>query len=507
MNQAKAAPTLPEKVLSCPALLFLYYRIEQILGIKSTGEALVKLNSHIEQSCGYSFVENPAAYENILTSREQIFDISKIVTVNETYFFREGAHFELLSRHFLPQLSKLNRPIRICSAATSIGCEAYSVAMLLDHYGRNGRHAGVSFEFEIDAFDICAKVIETAKAARYTSNAIRGDGADWKHIMDLYLEQDGSEYVVSRDIRKKVNFFPHNVMRGLDKYYDIIFCRNALIYFSSKNRLIVLNTLVESLFNNGLLFVGVSETSAIRHPLLANRYLSDVFYFQKSLGEAHTESTVPFVMEAPAQALALRQAHRNEEAAAFPAKPVPAARAAPGPKPTELRIDCGEVAAILGAGGQPEAEAALKTVKTGRSSPSGEAAVSPSGSELAASAAYFLGAQDYGNADLVLSYLEERNHGALPLFLRGEYHRLRDNPKDAVFFFERAAGKEKAFWPAFYRIASLYAEGNPTRREYRIRKALESLELGKGLKYECFLGGFSPDYFRRILERKSAEVL
>ena len=76
-------------------------------------------------------MENPAAYEHLLNSREQIFEISKFLTINETYFFREGVHFDLLVR-LLPQLAKLNRPLRIWSAATSIGCEAYSIAMLLD---------------------------------------------------------------------------------------------------------------------------------------------------------------------------------------------------------------------------------------------------------------------------------------------------------------------------------------------------------------------------------------
>ena len=64
---------------------------------------------------------------------------------------------------------------------------------------------------------------------------------------------------------------------------------------------------------------------------------------------------------------------------------------------------------------------------------------------------------------------------------------------------------DKAFWPALYRLSSLAAGGNRTRYEYRTKKAIESLEQGKGLRYECFIGGFSPDYFRRILERKLTE--
>jgi chemotaxis protein methyltransferase CheR len=61
------------------------------------------------------------------------------------------------------------------------------------------------------------------------------------------------------------------------------------------------------------------------------------------------------------------------------------------------------------------------------------------------------------------------------------------------------------FWPAYYRVSSLAEEGNRTRYEYRLKKALESMEKGDGKGYEIFIGGFSPDYYRRILERKLAE--
>ena len=268
----------PEGALSSPALLFLYYRVEQVLGIKATSDALARMNAQIEKSCGATFVENPRAYESVFASREQVFEISKTVTVNETYFFREGAHFELLARHLLQGLAKPGRPLRVCSAATSIGCEAYSIAMLLDHAAKNGPR----FDFEVDAFDISAEVIEMAKIGRYTSNALRADGSAWKHVMDQYLEKDGEEYVVSPGLRGKVRFFTHNIMRGLGRQYDVIFFRNAMIYFSSKNRLFILNDFAESLAGDGLLFLGVSETYSAKHPLLASRCMSETFYFQKT---------------------------------------------------------------------------------------------------------------------------------------------------------------------------------------------------------------------------------
>jgi chemotaxis protein methyltransferase CheR len=440
----------------------------------------------------------------MLTSREQIFEISKLLTVNETYFFREGAHFNLLVRHFLPQLTKLNRPIRICSAATSIGCEAYSIAMLLDYYANKGP----CFDFEIDAFDINAEAIETANKARYTANTLRSDGSDWRYILDLYLAQEGDEYVVSQNIRRKVSFFTHNIMRGLNKQYDVIFFRNALIYFSSKNRLIVMNDMADSLSDNGLLFLGISETSSVRHPMLANQYLSDVFYFQKTGAMSYKDlSQQKHTAHRQDNAAAVKNKYQNKidkhDTAGVENKVHSDREKSVHPRPIELPVDCGEVKAILQAEeGQPNAEKILEIIGNGKNTGAYESDDSLSGAALAASAVYFLNVQDFNSADKVLSFLEKRNTGAIIRFLRGEYFLLNGRVKEAEHFFTEATVKDMTFWPAFYRMTSLTAEGNRTRHEYRIKKACESLELGKDLQYECFMGGFSPDYFFRILEKK-----
>ncbi|MCL2761887.1 MAG: hypothetical protein FWD36_01590 [Treponema sp.] len=455
---------IPAEIIASPVLIFLYHRIEQILGIKATGESLVKLNEYLERNSEYSFVENPAAYTHALNSREHVFEISKFFTVNETYFFREESHFDVLARHFLPQLVKLNRPIQICSAATSIGCEAYSIAMLLDYHAKNG----CRFDFEIDAFDINVDAIKMAKDGRYTANTLRADGASWKYILDSYLVSNGAEYIVSPDIRRKVHFYPHNIMRGLDKQYDVIFFRNALIYFSYKNRRVIINDIAESLADNGVLFLGISETSSVSHPSLVSHHLSDVFFFQKMLdGEKQRGESVRMEIPQPVK------------------KTEPQKR-------MDLPIHCGEVTAILETEeGQPNAKKILETLTQGKN---------PAGSELAAAVMYFLGIQDFNSADMVLSYLEQYNSGAVTLFLRGEYYLLRGETKNAEQCFVSAAGKDRAFWPAFYRIASLAAEGNTTRYKYKIKKAIESIELSQD--YECFMGGFSPDYFKRVLTKE-----
>ena len=169
-------------------------------------------------------------------------------------------------------------------------------------------------------------------------------------------------------------------------------------------------------------------------------------------------------------------------------------------------MDCADMKTILETEeGQPKAKEVLSRISIGKNLSDAENQTSFSCSELAASAVYFLGTQDYKSADLILSQLEKSNTGAPVLFLRGEYHLLLGNNTEAEQFFDQAARKNRAFWPAFYRSALMAAEDNRVRYEYKIKKACDSLELGREFHYECFMGGFSPDYFKRVLSRRLEE--
>jgi len=484
-NEAEISP----KVLSSPALLFLHYRLEQILGIRATCDSLISLNEYIENYCGSSFVENPAAYEYLLTSREQIHNLTKFVTVNETYFFREGAHFELLAQ-LLPGLARKNRPLQICSAAVSIGCEAYSIAMLLDYHSKKGPE----FDFAIDAFDVNGDAVQTAINGRYTANSLRNDGCDWKNLLDLYLVPDNGEYIVTQNIRKKVRFFSHNIIRGLDRQYDIIFFRNSLIYFTPRNRFAVINCLAESLFSNGLLFLGISETSSVKHHLLADKYQSNVFYFQKTPVSSNTDVGI------------LKTASIAQE---FHPKEEKKKTAKNDSETAEFNVDCLEISSIMETEeGKPNAEKAYSLLSDNKDTDTVFNRLS--GGEISSSILYFLSHQNLERADFLLSVMEKSSSCAFTKFLRGEYYFLMDNAHEAQKYFSEAAVKNRLFWPAFYRMAALASRENRTSYEYKINRAINSIKLSqnsgyeKELKYECFMGGFSPDYFIRILEKKLA---
>jgi len=257
---------------------------EERYGIKTDPDDIEKLINHFktpsESASNYDglYIDNKPL-ERIFASGEA----ASFLTVNETYFFREPIHFSLLL-DLLPSFNQSS--IRICSAATSSGCEAYSIAMLLDMYNRN---AEKPLFYQIDAFDINPNMIETAGAGIYNQRSLRDDGSCFSYITDLFLNKNDNKIHVKQELKDNINFFVHNLLSELRfDYYDIIFFRNAFIYFLPDYRDRVLTNLSNSLKESGYLIMGISETAGVKHHHLEQKikrlipHQEDVFFFQKN---------------------------------------------------------------------------------------------------------------------------------------------------------------------------------------------------------------------------------
>jgi two-component system CheB/CheR fusion protein len=171
--------------------------------------------------------------------------------------------------------------MRICCAAVASGCEAYSIAMLIEAYNRS---AEKSVSYNIDAFDINPRVIETAGRGVYSARALREDGSCFRYMADPYIKKLDNGYKIDLSLKKNINFFVHNLMDELpSKEYDLVFFRNAFIYFSARYRERILSNLAAVLKEGGILITGVSETAGINHPGIEDRNGNDVFYFQKTV--------------------------------------------------------------------------------------------------------------------------------------------------------------------------------------------------------------------------------
>jgi chemotaxis protein methyltransferase CheR len=243
---------------------------EERFGIKADPDDVEKLREYILNTYG---AESPEILEKVFSSGEA----AGILTVGETYFFREPVHFTFLT-DMLASFGTTG--IRICSAAASTGCEAYSIAMLIEAYNRSG---AIPLPYHIDAFDINPKVIETARRGVYSERALPEDGSCFRYLAVPYLKKTATGYQTDDSLKKNIRFFVHNLMDELPpKAYDLIFFRNAFIYFSPANRERILSNLSGALDAGGTLIMGVSETAGAHHADLEAKNTGDVFYFQRA---------------------------------------------------------------------------------------------------------------------------------------------------------------------------------------------------------------------------------
>lgn len=182
------------------------------------------------------------------------------ITINETSFFRNDAQLAVFEQQILPDLLEARsgtKRLRIWSAACSTGEEPFTLAMLL-HRSLGVRIA--DWNIEILGTDISEKALGVAQKGVYTNYALRSTPA---LIKDRYFKADGHNFVLSDSIRELVNFERHNLKDRLAAKrhgtWDVIFCRNVLIYFDDDMKKGVISMFANQLAKDGTLFIGHSE--------------------------------------------------------------------------------------------------------------------------------------------------------------------------------------------------------------------------------------------------------
>ncbi|GGO84891.1 chemotaxis protein CheR [Marinobacterium nitratireducens] len=194
-----------------------------------------------------------------LRLREQVIDA---MTTNETLWFRDVHPFEILSGRVLPELrGEIGyRRLRIWSAACSTGQEPYSISMLLDEY-RQANPGAFGAGEEILATDISSRVLEQARSGRYEMLAI-GRGLAQDRLQRHFMRETDGSWTLKPGIRSRVRFQSLNLLGpyGSLGQFDIIFCRNVLIYFSTELKLDILRRMRAQLRPGGYLFLGASES-------------------------------------------------------------------------------------------------------------------------------------------------------------------------------------------------------------------------------------------------------
>ena len=192
--------------------------------------------------------EYSKAIKNDSQQKQKFLDF---ITINVTEFFRNPELFVDLEKQISKELLPNTPNLKIWSAACSIGCEPYTVGMILNKLAPNGRH-------NIIATDIDDTILARAKVGEYTQNEMKGvNNAD----LSKYFKIKDDKYYIESNIKNMVTFKKHDLI--LDRYengFDLIICRNVVIYFNNDIKQEIYKKFSNSLKKGGLLFVGATES-------------------------------------------------------------------------------------------------------------------------------------------------------------------------------------------------------------------------------------------------------
>jgi chemotaxis protein methyltransferase CheR len=194
--------------------------------------------------------------------REELVHLIDVVTTNKTDFFREPRHFEFLVNTAMPELAPTHasgRPFLVWSAGCSTGEEPYTLAMVMSEYAET--HP--SFRFRILATDISTTVLERAATGVYSRAVVAPVPADLKRKHLMRSRDPGADSVrIVPELRQQIEFRRVNFIDedfGVDEAFDVILCRNVIIYFDRATQASVLQKLCDHLRPGGYLLVGHAE--------------------------------------------------------------------------------------------------------------------------------------------------------------------------------------------------------------------------------------------------------
>ncbi len=242
--------------------------IETNLGIRLPPAKKVMLEARLAKrvrALGFSSHEEYCDYvfgsEGFDREIQQLIDS---VTTNETSFFRESAHFGILSERIYPELAASGKlDVNIWSVAASTGQEAYTLAMVTEEFARVNR---VQVSYRILGTDISEKVLRVAQTGIYTEHQAERIPLAFKR---LYCQRSRDPHAktvrIRPEIRARTMFRQLNLMDErypITRKYGIVFCRNVFIYFDRENQRKVLERIYSHMAPGGYLFMGHSENIA-----------------------------------------------------------------------------------------------------------------------------------------------------------------------------------------------------------------------------------------------------
>lgn len=269
--------------LTNPELEKLGLFINQRYGLEFRQQRLELLQEAVQKRIEECKASTVGEYLNLLQQREEeVLLLINLLTVHETYFFREPMHLEVVTRQVIPRLVRNGGQyplIRLLSAGCSTGEEAYSMAIAaLKMPG-----AGINWDFEVIGVDVDKEAIKKAQAGLYGFYSFRSCP---KEIRDSYFERVSKEsFAIKSFVKEKVRFESLNLFEPVYPEWicntDIVFYRNVSIYFSKEQREEVFCRMAGLLKSGGCLFLSCTETLYHSNNLMSLVKSGETFYYRK----------------------------------------------------------------------------------------------------------------------------------------------------------------------------------------------------------------------------------
>ena len=405
-----------------------------------------------------SFID-PLDYLNQITIDQVEFQcLVELLTINETYFFREAEQIELLTNHIVPRFMARyegQSKIRILSAGCSSGEEPYSLAMALwERYGEKAPHF-----CSVNGVDIDNAVLDRAREGIYREFSFRGVPAETR---ERYFDKVATGWQVKNTIRSQINFSTLNLlaqeMPEKTLGYDIIFFRNVSIYFDESTRKQIQANLASLMKKDGILIVGVTETIANDLDVLPMVEERGKYYFVKGAPPLPEKSYLAKRLISKKMSIG----DKNKQPSAVD-QPLPVLSTPDSWKVDKATSDIDELYQLVHSEQYAKALPLLDLYL----------AQDVDNKKALLLKAYIL--MNHKQFDLAqataLLVLEQDNWSVDALLLLGLVAKWNKQADAALAYFKQAAYACHTCWPAHYYLADLYRCGGAVaqaRREYRI---------------------------------------
>jgi len=427
---------------------------------KSQIPTLVSFLEKKAASCGMS----PCQYcENLSPGTVDFDEVINLVTVNETYFFREEKQFDFLKNEVFPKFAGKNLTIWTCCCST--GEEPVSILALALSMGVN---------LTLYASDIDDNALKTLKQGSWSLFSLRTDGQKYHNLLEPYSKKTATQIIFDPDFINRINVFKFNLIQDTNfPFYeniDIIFMRNVFIYFDKKTRIHVTEKISERLKNGGYLFFSMNEIGSIDSTVIPSslykKNWEQVYFFTKGLKDNRKDSVT--------ERLAQKKIDDNNQ--------------------KQERIK------------RESLRREIEKARTDKSDYVRQPEITPA-SEFDIKRTYAdicdeINNGNFTKARTIARAVSGANYKKYSFFLQGyiEYH--ADNRAAAETFFASAETLSPDFWPAFFYhgmvLRDMAKEDQAIVRFLKCKELLEKPEI-KTL-YDFTLDSFSPSYILSLCE-------